>query len=188
MGNIFTKFFGKFKMDDDIDYDDDDFEDEDYHTTSRERTSIRSYKKDDDSDSYQMDSFFGAKKRTVEEKSTKIVPLKKNPISDLLQVSILRPKNIKEACKACDYLADGKAVVLNLEGIDEAEAQRIMDFVFGSMYAINGKYSQISSYIFIFVSQAGELDSDLEESVKSLAMDNAALSNEFEIPIIRRDF
>ena len=35
-------------------------------------------------------------------------------------------------------------------GFDPDDAQRIMDFISGCIYAINGKYHQISKYIFIF--------------------------------------
>lgn len=189
MANIFSKFVGLFKMTDDMDedYDDEDIVSENLFS-HREKEGKRR-KMRTEVEEYQPSVFSHSKKRVQEEKNNKIIPFKKTSGSAAHQVSILSPKNIKEACKACDYLAEGKAVVLNLEGIPEAEAQRIMDFVFGSMYAINGEYSQISSYIFIFVSQSGELLSDLEESVKSFSVDSfSSQAGEFEIPIIRREF
>lgn len=191
MGNIFKNLFGAFKVVDDIDDDDydEDFEDEkSYSRSSSKEISAFNSKKVENSP-YQNSPFINSRKKVQEEKSNKIVSYKKAGDKFSNQVSILRPKNIKEACKACDYLADGRAVVLNLEGIAEEEAQRIMDFVFGCMYSIDGAYSQISSYVFIFVSQSGELMSDLEESVKNFTSDSmGTLSSEFEIPILRRDF
>lgn len=198
MGKKLSKMFGFFKMRDDIDDYEDDDEDEDEDEddvpesrfSSRDKFSTkRSSLREDANEDHRKSVFSGSRRTIAEEKPNKIVPYNnKKPANSSLQVSILSPKSIKEACKACDYLSEGKAVVLNLEGISEAEAQRIMDFVFGCMYAINGEYSQISSYIFIFVSQAGELLSDYEESIKSFSMDLSTQSGEFNIPVIKRDF
>ena len=49
----------------------------------------------------------------------------------------------------CNYLLSGKAVVLNMEGIHMEVAQRIIDFVSGAAYSMDGNLQRISNYIFI---------------------------------------
>lgn len=39
---------------------------------------------------------------------------------------------------------DGQPVVVNLEGIDIMEAQRIMDFISGCIFSISGNMRQVS--------------------------------------------
>lgn len=193
MGNFITRFFEKLQVEEEADYEE-DYEEEEEEEVPRKklfssnRFSSSNSKNVEEKPFEKNSPFLNARKKAFEDNSDKIVPLKK-PSHGSNQVSILRPKNIKDACKACDYLAEGKAVILNLEGIPESEAQRIMDFVFGTMYAINGEYSQVSAYVFIFVSPNGELITDVEESVKNLGFDfNSTENGDFEIPVLRRDF
>ena len=41
--------------------------------------------------------------------------------------------------KVADYLMQNKTVVLNLEGIEEPDKRRIIDFVVGAAYAMHGR-------------------------------------------------
>jgi cell division inhibitor SepF len=62
----------------------------------------------------------------------------------------------------CDYLLDGKAVVLNMEGLHMEIAQRIIDFTSGAAYSMNGNLQKISNYIFIATPQSVELSGDFQ--------------------------
>ena len=73
---------------------------------------------------------------------------------------------------------NGRPVIVNLEGFDPDDAQRIMDFISGCIYAINGKYHQISKYIFIFSPENVDISGD------SLSFDGAQSS----MPVINREF
>ena len=80
--------------------------------------------------------------------TNKVVPIRTT--SRGLEVCVIKPKTFEEAQDVCDMLMLGRAVILNLEGIDQFEAQRIIDFVCGTVYAINGKLHAVARYIFIF--------------------------------------
>ena len=56
--------------------------------------------------------------------SSKVVPMKRS-----MEVSMIKPTSIEDARDICDFLLDGKAVVLNMEGIHTEVAQRIIDLV-----------------------------------------------------------
>jgi FtsZ-interacting cell division protein YlmF len=59
------------------------------------------------------------------------------------------PKNYNEVQKLIDYLKQGESVMLNLDNIGDAEAQRMLDFASGAIYAINGSIQRVSGNIFL---------------------------------------
>lgn len=85
--------------------------------------------------------------RTERSSSGKVVPLKS---IKSMEVSIQKPNSFEDSEEICDLLLKGQAVVVNLEGLDSGDAQRIIDLIYGCIYAIGGKLNQISKYIFIF--------------------------------------
>ena len=62
---------------------------------------------------------------------------------------MIKPNSMGDATEICDYLLSGRAVVLNMEGLHTEVAQRIIDILSGTAYAINGNLQKISTYIFI---------------------------------------
>ncbi len=69
--------------------------------------------------------------------------------ASLSEVNISKPSSIEDAQDISDMLMAGKPIIVNLEGLDISKAQRIMDFVSGCVYTLDGKLLQISGYIFI---------------------------------------
>lgn len=67
----------------------------------------------------------------------------------LREVRIMRPTTFEDSQDICDALLSGKPIIVNLENFDMDMAQRVMDFVCGCLYSIDGKLHQISGYIFI---------------------------------------
>lgn len=89
---------------------------------------------------------------TQQKTNNKVVPLNRSVAptrASLMEVSVSKPNNIEDAQDISDMLMAGKPIIVNLEGLDIAMAQRIMDFVSGCVYTLDGKLLQISGYIFI---------------------------------------
>lgn len=59
------------------------------------------------------------------------------------------PKNYSEVQKLIDYLKQGESVMLNLDGISDDEAQRMLDFASGAVYALSGSIQRVSGNIFV---------------------------------------
>lgn len=59
------------------------------------------------------------------------------------------PKNYSEVQKLIDYLRQGESVMLNLDGISDDEAQRMLDFSSGAVYALSGSIQRVSGNIFL---------------------------------------
>ena len=62
--------------------------------------------------------------------------------------------------KVADYLMQNKTVVLNLEGIQEPDKRRIMDFVVGAAYAMHGRIRPIANQTFLIIPQNVGFDGD----------------------------
>ena len=90
--------------------------------------------------------------------SNKVVPIKS--AAKNLEVCILKPTAFADSQQVCDMLLSGRAAVVNLEGFDPTEAQRIMDFISGCVYAVSGRLHQISRYIFIFSPESIDISGD----------------------------
>ena len=80
--------------------------------------------------------------------SSKVVPLK--GLSDR-QLVFLQPDSIKSAQLVCDHLRNGHAVICNIENVDAKIAQRVIDFISGSAFALDGKVKPIDSKAHNFV-------------------------------------
>ena len=59
-------------------------------------------------------------------------------------------------------MLSGRAVVINLEGVQVDLAQRIIDFSSGACYSIDGNLQKISSYIFIITPSNIELTGEFQ--------------------------
>lgn len=99
---------------------------------------------------------------------SKIVPMKQ-PVhrSTGMEVSIQKPAVFEDSRDICDVLLSGKAAVVNLEGIDVEVAQRIIDFISGACYAMNGNIRKVSSYIFIVTPEGIDISGDIENVISS---------------------
>lgn len=65
------------------------------------------------------------------------------------QVVIMQPGDIEAAQQACDHIRSGKTVICNIEKVDPKVAQRVIDFITGSAYALDGRVMPVSSVIFV---------------------------------------
>lgn len=142
-------------MDDDFDYDE-EFDEEPVKPS-------RAYKKAKTENMDDFDDVPEEKPVTplrAKRQQSNVVPMRQ-PRS--LEVCMIRPKSVEEGREICDTLLSGRAVVINLEGINMDVAQRIIDFTSGACYSMNGNLQKISSYIFIVTPQSVELSGDFQE-------------------------
>lgn len=107
----------------------------------------------------------------------RVVPLRSAFASRSLEVSIMRPTRFDDSQDICDMLVNERATVVNLEGIDLALAQRIMDFISGAVYSLNGKIHQISNLIFIISPENVDISGDYLSYVEQ---------NGFEVPTLNQ--
>lgn len=80
-------------------------------------------------------------------------------------VKVIKPQEFNEAQTIVDYLKEGKTIVVNLEGIEISQAQRIIDFIGGASFIIDGSLKAISNNIFIVAPGNIEVSGDLKSEI-----------------------
>lgn len=65
------------------------------------------------------------------------------------EIKTIKPKNLDDAQVVADCLRDKIPVIVNFEETDAEEFKRVMDFVSGTTYAVDGNIKQVSQKVFI---------------------------------------
>lgn len=65
------------------------------------------------------------------------------------QIIVIKPDSIDAAREISNNIRAGRTVVCNFEQIDQKVAQRVMDFITGSSYALDAHVHQITSVFFV---------------------------------------
>src|SRR5687767_7530198 len=66
------------------------------------------------------------------------------------QISKRAPRSLNDAQKAAEDLKDRRPVIVNLERADDDLARRVIDFISGVTYALNGFYERVGDKVFLF--------------------------------------
>ena len=82
--------------------------------------------------------------------------------SNKQEVILFRPVNFNDASKAADDLRARRVVVVNLENVDKAMARRVVDFLSGCAYSIDGSVKKIAQAAYLFCPSHLMVTGDLE--------------------------
>lgn len=63
---------------------------------------------------------------------------------------IFKPQFFEEVREITDEVKNRRAAIVNLERMDKENAKRVLDFMAGSIYALNGTVKKVGAGIFIF--------------------------------------
>lgn len=80
--------------------------------------------------------------------------------SDASEITILKLQTLADAQEVCDSLMEGRPIIVSFEDPRGPEAQRIMDFVSGCLYVMNGNLHTISDSIFLFSPKGVDVSGD----------------------------
>jgi cell division inhibitor SepF len=65
------------------------------------------------------------------------------------KVVLCEPRTYNEAQEIADNIVSKRAVVINLQRVDRNQAKRIVDFLSGTVYALNGDIQKLGSETFL---------------------------------------
>lgn len=68
-----------------------------------------------------------------------------------LKVVVVQPESFEDSKEIADHLKTKKPIVVNLEKIDQEIAKKIINFLSGAVYALDGNIQKISAGIFLIV-------------------------------------
>ncbi len=190
MSNIFKNFLNSMKLTEDEDdyeeYLNDESEKEQKRAMRAERKEAKSERYTEPPKSQTVASVsntvtndFKKERAAKMERSTasKVVPIRTTPKG--LEVCIMKPTSFEDSQEICDMLLTGRATVINLEGFDDKLAQRTMDFISGSVYAINGKLHRISNAIFIVSPDTVDISGDYLDLIQESGFEPPTFHNKF---------
>ena len=80
------------------------------------------------------------------------------------EVVLFHAKSFDDAAKASDELRKKKAVILNMENVDKALTRRVVDFLSGSVYALDGSVKKIAQSTYLFCPHNMDVVGDLESA------------------------
>ena len=81
---------------------------------------------------------------------------------------LARPERFEQATELADHLREKRAVVVNMESADRDLTRRVVDFLSGCAYALDGRVKKIAVSTFLAtpcnVDIVGDLIDELENS------------------------
>ena len=78
------------------------------------------------------------------------------------EVVLFHPANFNDTSTAADHLRSKKAVIVNMENVDKAMARRVVDFLSGCAYALDGKVKKVAQSTYLFCPHNMDIQGDLE--------------------------
>ena len=149
---VFDKMLDAMRLGDG-DYDDDYDEEEEIEEEEEPKKSLFVKKSEDNSSA--------AKPRASISRFTPVRGNKKSVAG--MEVIVVKPSAFEDARDISETLLADRTVVLNMEGLDLALAQRIIDFVSGACYAIDGNLQKVTNFIFLVTPNGVDISGDITE-------------------------
>ncbi len=108
------------------------------------------------SDPYEEESYeYKNVQPVVEPPLPKVEPVQS---AAALKMKVVRPSSLGDATGIADSLKAGQTVVLNLDDVDDETAKRMIDYIAGVIYAINGKIERPSDRTFLLTPDGVSVD------------------------------
>ena len=85
-----------------------------------------------------------------------------------IKMVISQPTTFEQSEEICGLLKEKKSVIVNLEYVNKDVARRIVDFISGGVYALDGHIQKISNSIFLIAPMNYEITNEMaREEIKN---------------------
>ena len=147
-GAIMNKVWNLFGMDREID------ENEEKAYDNNEYENYENYDNYDNDENEEVEDkrFFG--KRNKE----KVVAM---PQTQQIKMVISQPTTFEQSEEICEFLKEKKSVIVNLEYVNKDVARRIVDFISGGVFALDGHIQKVSNSIFLIAPYNYEITNEM---------------------------
>lgn len=117
------------------------------------------YEYEDENEEVEDRKIFGRKTKD------KVVAM---PQANAIKMVISQPTTFEQSDEICSFLKEKKSVIVNLEYVNKDVARRIVDFISGGVYALDGYIQKISNSIFLVAPSNYEITNEMaREEIKS---------------------
>ncbi|MEW6425992.1 MAG: cell division protein SepF [Bacillota bacterium] len=83
-----------------------------------------------------------------------------------VRVVVAEPKVFEDVQGIADHLKNRRPVIVNLEQADAELARRVVDFISGATYGLNGNMQKVGNGIFLFVPSNVDITSELKNQAR----------------------
>lgn len=104
--------------------------------------------------------------RREQAKNNKVVSISQQPTQQQAKITIFEPRVYSEVQEIADVLLNNQSVVLNFVRMDEIQAKRIVDFLTGTVYALDGDIQRIGDEIFLCTPHNVAIDGALTDIMR----------------------
>ena len=84
-----------------------------------------------------------------------------------LKLVVIQPETFEEARDIAIHLKSKKPVVMNLENVDRDVQRRIVDFLSGAVYALDGNIQKVSNGIFLIAPYNVGIMGDFKDELRN---------------------
>ena len=85
-----------------------------------------------------------------------------------IKMVISQPTTFEQSDEICSFLKERKSIIVNLEYVNKDVARRIIDFISGGVYALEGYIQKVSNSIFLVAPSNYEITNEMaREEIKS---------------------
>lgn len=98
----------------------------------------------------------------VNNKQTKVISVNNGMSSS--KMVITQPTCYNDVEEVGTYLKNKKSVIINLENVGKEDARRVLDFLSGATFMIEGNIQKVSSLIYLMTPRTVEIQNDLENA------------------------
>ncbi len=149
------------------DVDDADYVDEESEAEPAKERSRRSARTEEPSYSSSYSGYSDSASSDRRSSSDNVVNIN---TTTQLQVVLVKPEKFDEASAIANHLRDKRTVVLNLESANKDIARRMVDFLSGVAYALEGKIKKVAISTYIITPYNVDIIGDLIDELESNGM------------------
>lgn len=80
------------------------------------------------------------------------------------KVVLCEPKSYDEAQEIADHLMTKRSVIINLQRVESDQAKRIVDFLSGTVYAVNGDIQKLGIATFLCTPENVDVSGEISKS------------------------
>ena len=107
------------------------------------------------------------KKRFGRKNNNKVVNMQQSQ-PNAIKMVISQPTTFEQSDEICSFLKERKSVIVNLVYVNKDVARRIVDFMSGGVYALDGYIQKVSNSIFLVAPSNYEITNEMaREEIKS---------------------
>ncbi len=82
-------------------------------------------------------------------------PARRSPVFSLhaqrqWEIIVIEPRSLEDARRGADFVKARRPVFVNLQGVEQDLARRIVDFLSGGTYALDGHLQRVGEEMFLF--------------------------------------